>query len=410
MDSASVTLIRSTMRGAVCSLAVLLCLPALAAAGTGVGGGASVPGADTAAPPTATDLSGSTGGSAEPSATTPANQDSVVEEAGLLRAPTLLTPLRRPTDPAMTDLAGLATPSAVAAIDGHIVVVRARGRRSELVDLSTGEPRILLSSTRTWGVPNAGRDAAGRPVVIASPCAGVDAVVLQGEAPNCPLRLIDLTDGTSRAVPGSTGALQGDIAGGTIVLVRRSEARGVQLYRSTGGRVQAVATPRLDRAGDGWVPALGKAIRGSVQAGGLDVDTQGRIAVVLAHRANRPKHSAGLFVRDAAGSWRRMISINTTRPQLGIRDVLGPSLSGETVTAYVEGVINGPSFVARWTLAGAQTAKLSVRRSIGRATVLRDAAFDGRQLVFVDWAPELPCGSEGAPACGLRSVGPLPAS
>lgn len=408
MDHASVTLIRSMVAGAACSLAVLLPFATPAAAGIGTGGGTNLPGAESAAAPPAPDLSGSSSASGEPVATTPANQDSVVEEAGLLRAPKLPTPLRRATDPVMTDLVGLGSPTPVAAIDGHIIVVRARGRRSELLDLRSGEPRILLSSTRAWGIPNVGRNADGHPVVIASPCAGVDAVVLRGEAPNCPLRMIDLTNGTSRAVPGSTGALQGDIAGTTVALVRRSGTRGVQLYRSTGGRMQAIAAPKLTRTGDGWVPALGRAIAGSVEAAALDVDARGRIAIVLDHRATRPQHSSGLFVRDEQGTWRRMVSINTTRPQFGLRGILGPQLSGDTVSAYVEGVITGPSFVARWTLAGQQTAKLSVRRSIGRATVLRDAALDGDRLVFVDWAPELPCGSEGAAPCGLRTVGPIP--
>jgi hypothetical protein len=77
------------------------------------------------------------------------------------------------------------------------------------------------------------------------------------------------------------------------------------------------------------------------------------------------------------------------------------------VRAYVEGVVDGPSFVGRWTTEGQSTTRFSIRRSIGRATILRDAAYDGERLLFVDWLPGLPCGSEGADACGLRAVGPI---
>ncbi len=156
-----------------------------------------------------------------------------------------------------------------------------------------------------------------------------------------------------------------------------------------------------------WPSTIGKPVPGSLTAGGIDVAADGRVAVVVEHRSRSPRFTSSLWLRATDGEWRRIVSINTPHDDLGVRRVLGPRLDDGGVRAYVEGVVDGPSFVGRWTGDGQSTTRFSIRRSIGRATILRDAAYDGDRMLFVDWLPGLPCGSEGADACGLRAVGPI---
>lgn len=403
-----VTLVRARALAACC--AVLVGTSAVtAAADTGDGGGARLPGDTLPTEPISAPTSSVPSAIESTTPTTPATQDAtIVGATSAVTAPVLATPLRRATDPVSTDLAGLLRPSTIAAVDGHVVIVRPRGGRSELVDIADPtDPHILLSSTRAFGAPNGGHDAQGHPVVVASPCAGTDDVVLQHKDPNCPLRVVDLTTGISSAVPGSTGALQGDIAGGAVIFARQSPQVGVRLYLGNGSTARPVALPRMGRGTPNWPSTIGDPIAGSLRANGIDVDASGRVAVVLEHRAKAPQYTSSLWVREADGSWHREVSVNTPRDDLGVRHVLGPQLDAGGVRAYVEGVVDGPSFVARWTDAGQSTTRYSIRRSIGRATILRDAAYDGTRMLFVDWLPGLPCGAEGANACGLRAVGPI---
>jgi len=344
--------------------------------------------------------------------TTPATQEAIIVGATpAVKVPPLAAPLRRPTDPATQDLAGLLRPTGIAAVDGHVVVVRPRGGRSELVDLTDpSDPRILLSSTRAFGTPNGGHGPDGHPVVVASPCAGADDVVLLHRDPNCPLRVVDLVTGVSSAVPGSTGALQGDVAGTQVVFTRQSPVAGVRLYVGDGGTAHPAALPTMRRGTPNWPSTLTQPDPGSLTAGGLDIAADGRLAIVFEHRSLAPRFTSSLWVRDAAASWHREVSVTTPHDDLGVRRVLGPQLDAGGVKAYVEGVVDGPSFVAHWTDAGQSTSRFSIRRSIGRATILRDAAYDGDRLLFVDWLPGLPCGAQGAKACGLRAVGPISVS
>ncbi len=384
--------------------------PALAATG-----GAHLPGgAESAVPaPSSGPLVGP--GAAEgPPATAPAaDSANQAEPVALVPSPpampVLASAARKVDDPIPTDVAALSTPSMIAAIDGHVVIVRQRMSRSELVDLAEpSSPRVLLSSTRPFGMPQAGRDAAGRAVIVASPCAGADAVVRLGQAPRCPLRAIDALTGASRPLPGTTGALAGDLAGERLVFTRRSPSAGVRLYESAAGAAaQVVELPQLGKPGDGWTAASGKPAPGSLRAGGFDVDPAGRLAIVLEYVAAKPEFSSGLWVRQATLGWHRLTTIGTTFAGLGTRHVMGPNLDATGAIAYVEGVIEAPSFVGRWDDDGTATFRLSVRRSIGRSTILRDTAFDRGRLLFVDWLPGAPCGSEGALACGLRALGPV---
>ncbi len=322
--------------------------------------------------------------------------------------PVLATTSRRAEDPATQDLAALIQPSAVATVDGHVVYVRQHMGRTELVDVADpGKPRVLLSGTREFGPPSAGHDASGHPVVVLSTCAGTEEVLLQGLAPRCPLRAVDLTDGTSQPLPATTGAMAGDLSGDRLVFTRRAGTDGTRLYESDGGTATILPLPRLGKTGDGWLPAHGTPVGGTVRVAGLDVDADGRIAAVIEYAAKKPAYSSGLWVRSSAGTWKRMTTLGTPRRDLGTRQVLAPSLVDGGVQAYVEGIVETPSFVGRWTDAGTQTTKLSLRRSIGRATILHSAAYDGNRLVFVDWLPGVPCGSEGALACGLRAAGPI---
>jgi hypothetical protein len=409
MSACRVTSVRAS---ALTACLTLLLAGPVAASGPDLTGGAVFPGSSLPEPPESAAPSSVPAAGNPPVSTTPATPASTITEATLpLAAPPLSTPLRRVSDPTTADLAGLQQPSAIAAIDGHAVIVRQRGGRSELVDITApgAAPRILLSSTRAFGVPNAGRDGTGHPVVVVSPCAGADEVVLQHRAPNCPLRAIDLTDGVSRAVPGSAGALQGDIAGDAIVFARRSPRVGARLYLRSSAGVRPVALPPLGPASPEWPTGVGAPVAGSLAAGGIDLSADGRIAVVMDHRAAAPRFASTLWVRSAAGAWHHAVSVSTPREDLGVRRVLGPQLDDAGVRAYVEGVVDGPSFVGHWTTEGQSTARFSIRRSIGRSTILRDAAYDGDRIVFVDWLPGLPCGSEGANACGLRAVGPISA-
>ncbi len=392
------TLLRSAVSRTLGTLAVAAAL-SLSPPVHAATGGASVPGvgAGTAVP--------------EPApAVEPAPQ--AAEQVTLARPipaiPVLATPSRRAEDPATRDLAALAQPSSIAAVDGHVVYVRQHMGRTELVDVGDpGNPRILLSGTREFGVPIAGHDSGGHPVVVLSTCAGTEEVVQQGQAPRCPLRSVDLTDGTSQPLPATTGAFAGDLAGDQLVFSRRGGKDGTRLYESDGSSAKLLPLPRLGRSGDGWLPSHGKPVGGSVRVSALDVGADGRIAAVIEYAAKKPAYSSSLWVRSAAGSWRRITTLGTQRTGLGTRQVFAPSLVEGGVQAYVEGIIETPSFVGRWTDAGAQTAKLSLRRSIGRATILHSAAYDGNRLVFVDWLPGVPCGSEGALACGLRAAGPI---
>ena len=88
--------------------------------------------------------------------------------------------------------------------------------------------------------------------------------------------------------------------------------------------------------------------------------------------------------------------------------MLAPQLDDGGVRAYVDGVVESPSYAGRWADDGSLTSKVSLRRSICRSTILHGAAFDGDRLAFVDWLPGVPCGSEGALACGLRAAAPIP--
>lgn len=372
-------------------------------------GGMALPGSELPAEPLPAPTSSvpSLQEAAEPTA--PASQEAtIVGATPTITAPALATPLRRSTDPVTTDLAGLVRPSAIAAVDGHVVIVRPRGGRSELVDLTDpASPRILLSSTRVFGAPNGGHDAAGRPVVVASPCAGTDEVVLQRRDPNCPLRVVDLASGVSRAVPNSTGALQGDLEGDRVAFVRQSPKVGFRLYTGQGNTIRPAALPSMGPGARDWPATLGRPVPGSFTAGAIDVAADGRVAVVVEHRSRAPRFTSSLWLRSASAQWRRIVSVNTPRDDLGVRRVLGPRLDDRGVRAYVEGVVEGPSFVGRWSDEGESTSRFSIRRSIGRATILRDAAYDGERMLFVDWLPGLPCGAEGADACGLRAVGPI---
>lgn len=408
MPARRVTLVRAHAVAAWCITLLVGAALATAAPTPDVDGGAALPGNELPREPIPAPTSSVPSIDAVES-TTPASQEgTIVGATTAVKAPPLATPLRRPNDPATTDLAGLARPTAIAAVDGHVVIVRPRGGRSELVDLTDpGDPRILLSSTRAFGVPNGGHDAAGRPIVIASPCAGIDEVTLMHRDPNCPLRAVDLASGISRAVPNSTGALQGDIEGEAVAFIRQSPKVGFRLYVGRGSSIRPAPLPRMGAGAPQWPSTVGTPVPGSLSAGGIDVAADGRVAIVIEHRARAPRFTSSLWLRDAAGAWRRVVSVNTPHDDLGVRRVLGPRLDDGGVRAYVEGVVDGPSFVGRWTADGRATTRLSVRRSIGRATILRDAAYDGERLVFVDWLPGLPCGSEGAEACGLRAVGPI---
>lgn len=372
-------------------------------------GGARLPGDELPGEPVPAPTSTIPSAIAEAPPTTPATLDATIVGATPAVSPPLLaTPLRRPTDPVTKDLAGLVRPTGIAAVDGHIVIVRPRGGRSELIDLiDPSSPRILLSSTRTFGTPNGGHDAQGHPVVVASPCAGVDDVVLLHHDPNCPLRVVDLVTGVSRAVPWSTGALQGDMEGDRVAFARQSPQVGVRVYLGNASSAHPVALPVMKPGTMNWPRTLTAPLPGTLSAGGIDVGADGRLAVVLDHRAAKPSFTSSLWLREANGAWHREISINTPHDDLGVRRVLGPQLDAGGVRAYVEGVVDGPSFVGRWATDGQSTTRYSIRRSIGRATILRDAAYDGTRMLFEDWLPGLPCGSNGANACGLRAVGPI---
>jgi hypothetical protein len=411
MAACRVTLVRARTLTA-CGVALLASAAVAAAAEPtpDLDGGMALPGATLPGEPLPAPTS-SVPSAIEPvEPTTPATQEgTIVGSTAAVAAPPLATPLRRESDPVTQDLVGLLRPSAIAAVDGHVVIVRPRGGRSELVDVADpARPRILLSSTRAFGTPNGGHDAQGRPVVVASPCAGTDEVVLLHRDPNCPLRVVDLTTGVSSAVPGSTGALQGDVERGRVAFTRQSPQVGFRLYVGSGGAIPTpVALPKMAPGAPNWPSTIGTPAKGSLSAGALDVAGDGRVAVVIEHRSRRPRFTSSLWVRDASAAWHRQVSVNTPHDDLGVRRVLGPRLDDGGVRAYVEGVVDGPSFVGRWTIAGQSTTRFSIRRSIGRATIVRDAAYDGERLVFVDWLPGLPCGSVGANACGLRAVGPI---
>lgn len=400
-----VTVVRARIL-TVCAAVLLATTTVAVGAEPDLDGGARLPGSELPGEPLPAPTSSVPAAGAEAAEpTTPATQEgTIVGASTVVKVPPLATPLRRETDPLAEDLVGLLRPSAIAAVDGHVIVVRPRGGRSELVDLANPlQPRILLSSTRAFGTPNGGHDAQGRPIVVASPCAGTDEVVLLRRDPNCPLRVVDLETGVSRAVPNSTGALQGDVEGDRVVFVRQSPQVGFRLYLGA----TPVALPRMERGAPEWPSTLTVPAKGTLRAGGLDVSADGRVALVIEHRAAKPRFTSSLWVREPSGTWQREVSVNTPREDLGVRRVLGPQLDAGGVRAYVEGVVDGPSFVGRWTTEGQSTTRYSVRRSIGRATILRDAAFDGPRMLFVDWLPGLPCGAEGANACGLRAVGPL---
>jgi hypothetical protein len=385
--------------------------PALGATGGAALPGGSLP-SEPVSPAAPATPSGSAPGAEAP--TTPVTTaDAVAAPAALVpqlpALPVLATAARRADDPVAKDLAALGSPSPIAAIDGHVVVVRNRMSRSELVDLADpSSPRVLLASTRIFGTPLAGRDAAGRAVVVASPCAGVDAVLRTGAVPKCPLRAIDLISGSSRALPSTTGALAGDLAGPRLLFTRSSPTTGVRLYESVdGGAAKSSALPLLGQAGDGWTAATGKPIPGTLAAPAFDVDGSGRIAIVLEYSSRSPRVSSGLWLRTIDGDWRRLAAVNTTMTDLGTRHVLGPQLDAAGTDAYVEGVVETPSYLGRWTDDGAETTHLSIRRSIGRSTILSGVALDGSRLLFVDWSPGAPCGSVDALACGLRALAPV---
>lgn len=375
-----------------------VCTPAALAAT----GGAELPAGVVATPPTAAPAPAPSAEAATQVALT----------APLPSLPVLATQSRRPEDPVAQDLAALIEPSPVAAIAGHVLFTRQHMGRTELVDVAAdASSRVLLSGTRAFGAPSAGTDAADRPIAVLSTCAGAAEVVIERRAPKCPLRAVDLADGTSRALSATTGALVGDLAGTTLAFTRRGGAGGARLYLSTAGAApKAVALPKLGQTGDGWLPAHGTPILGTVQVSALDVDGAGRVAAVIEYRAKKPFYSSSLWLRSAAGVWSRLTTLGTHFAGQGTRRVLAPQLDDGGVRAYVEGIVETPSFAGRWTDTGAAAAKVSVRRSIGRATILHSAAYDGDRLVFVDWLPGVPCGSEGALACGLRALGPVPVS
>lgn len=397
-------LLRRLVLRSIAPVAVGFCLT-LPAGATADAGGTTLPGGalpSAQAPPEVVEPAAASGPSTEP-----ASQVTLTPPTPAL--PVLATPSRRSSDPVTHDLAALIEPSPVAAIDGHVVYVRQHMGHSELVDVADpANPRILLLGTREFGDPVAGRDVRGHPVIVISPCAATEEVLMQGQAPRCPLRAVDLTDGSSRALPATTGALLGDLAGNRLVFARRSGPEGERLYTSTGESATALPLPKLGEHGDGWLPAHGKPAPGSVHVSALDVDAAGRLAVVLEYRSKLPAYSSSLWVRGtAAGSWKRLTTLGTRFTGQGTRQVLAPQLVSGGVQAYVEGVVESPSYAGRWTDAGALTTQLSLRRSIGRATILHGAAYDGNRLVFVDWLPGVPCGSEGALACGLRAAGPI---
>ncbi|MBJ7472307.1 MAG: hypothetical protein JHD16_13455 [Solirubrobacteraceae bacterium] len=407
MSVGGVTLLRSAALRCTGTFTAGLVLAAPITTAAASPGGAPLPASEhaTASAPAAAPLPG---GEPTPSAaaTQPAAQVALTPPLPAL--PALATQSRRPSDPATSDLAALIEPSPIAAVDGHVVYVRQHMGRTELVDVADpSRPRVLLSGTREFGVPSAGRDAAGRPVVVVSPCAGTEEVLMMGQAPRCPLRAVDLVDGTSRALPATTGAMSGDLAGDRLVFTRRSGSAGTHLYASEGGSARAVTLPRLGRTGDGWLPSHGVPKPGTIRIAGLDASADGRIAAVIEYRSKTPAHSSSLWLRSASGEWRRVTTLGTSFAGLGTRHVLAPALDDGGVRAYVEGIVETPSFVARWSDAGALTTKLSLRRSIGRTTILHGAAYDGDRLLFVDWLPGVPCGSEDALACGLRAAAPI---
>lgn len=380
--------------------------------GAGIPGGLAAASAVPAENAPAGDLPGAA--TADPSATAASTTASTADLAATQLAPqtpalpVLATASRRPTDPVTQDLAALSAPTPIAAVDGHVVIVRPRGGLSDLVDIGIPtSPRTLLTSTRTFGTPHAGHDASGHPVVVVSPCAGATATADNGQTPRCPLRSIDLVTGASVALPGTTGALAGDLAGDRLLFTRTSPQAGVRLYASAaGGTAQPIDLPPLLGRGVAGT-AASKPVAGSLRATAFDVDAAGRVAVVLEYIAHSPTFSSTLWTRSAAGAWSRVVNVNTGFAGLGTRHVLGPLLDATGVSAYVEGVVETPSYLGHWTADGTSTSQTSLRRSIGRATILGATAFDSGRLVFVDWSPGDPCGSEGALACGLRSVGPV---
>lgn len=406
MPSVRVSLLRRSLLLAT----LLVAAPVSAAASVDSTGGAALPGGALPSVPDTVPLpvlpnGNATTGTTLPgpdAATQPAEQAAFSER--LPRMPVLANVTRRPEDPITEDLAPLSFPTPVVAIDGHVVIVRPHMGRSELVDLADpARERVLLVSTRTFGVPSAGRNAAGQPVIVVSPCAGTDEVVLEGEVPRCPLRVIDLTTGASEPLSSTTGALAGDLAGTRLAFTRASPVDGVRLYLSDGAGATPATLPVLDRG----IQAPGKPLRSSVRVPALDVDAAGRLAIVVEHRSKRPIASSSLWLRSAAGAWRRLTSVATTFRGQGTRRVLGPALDGTGVSAYVEGVVDAPSFVAHWSDTAQVTTKTSLRRTIGRSTILASAAFDADRLVFIDWLPGAPCGSEDALACGLRRASPV---
>lgn len=369
----------------------------------GAGGGTVLPGVGLPSEPESTDSHATPGGAA----TIPAAPLAAAAAPPALAAPPLSAAARRPGDPPATDLAALANPSRIVAVDGHVIVVRNRGAGTELVDLAApAAPRVLLTSTRRFGTANTGHDAAGHPVVVASPCAGIADVLLGSGQPNCPLRAVDLTDGTTRALAGTTGALSGDLDGDRLVFTRRSPTLGVRLYENGGGRTTSVPLPQLTRPGDGWRATLGTPTLGSLRSAEFDAQ-DGRLALVLEYSTGA-KYVSGLWLRNPVGAWSLTVAIGTGGTSgLGLRHVLGPLLDVGGVRAYVEGVVETPSYLGRWADDGSATTRTSIRRSIGRSTIVSGAAYDGDRLVFVDWRPGAPCGTDGAPACGVRAVGPL---
>lgn len=393
-------MLRSAARRCTCGALVLVGASFFTASAAAEGGGAELPGGGLPAQPAPE-------AAAPLPATEPATQ--VALAAPSAAPPVLATQSRRPEDPVAQDLAALIEPSPVAAVAGHVVYTRPHMGRTELVDVGpTGAQRIVLSGTRVFGSPAAGLDERDRPVAVLSTCAGTDDVVYGRRAPKCPLRAVDLVEGTSRPLPSTTGALRGDIAGTALAFTRRGGVGGTRLYLASGGASpKAISLPTLGRAGDGWLPAHGNPSPGSVEVTALDVAADGRIAAVIEYRAKKPVHSSSLWLRSVSGTWSRLTTLGTHLSGQGTRQVLAPQLDEGGVRAYVEGVVETPSFAGRWTDAGALAAKVSVRRSIGRATILHSAAYDGDRLVFVDWLPGVPCGSEGALACGLRTLGPV---
>lgn len=400
MFGGGVTLLRCAARRVPHGLAIAAGTLALTgSSASAAGGGAELPGGALPAQPTP--------------AAAPAPSGEPASQVTLARAtpalPVLATQSRRPEDPVARDLAALIEPSPVAAVAGHVVFTQPHMGSTELVDVGpSGAQRVVLSGTRAFGDPAGGLDERNRPIAVLSTCAGADEVVFGRRAPKCPLRAVDLTDGTSRALAATTGALRGDLAGTTLAFTRRGGVGGTRLYLAArGGAPKAIPLPTLGRPGDGWLPAHGTPVPGTVEVTALDVDRDGRLAVVIEYRAKQPVHSSSLWLRSAAGEWSRLTTLGTHLYGQGTRQVLAPQLDDGGVRAYVEGIVETPSFAGRWTDDGTAAAKVSIRRSIGRATILHSAAYDGDRLVFVDWLPGVPCGSEGALACGLRALGPV---